>query len=187
MIRERRREEQAIVLDFLPNGYPFDKRPSHLKSSIAQSLGATHFALLELVPRKGVFLQPYQQVYVGDDERKEIHHVNGKIPYTKLTQTARSELPHLLVQLVEQNEQRFVEFMNKAQPLNTRMHLMELLPGIGKKHMWEILDARREQEFSSFEDMRKRVKLMPEPKGMFAKRILDEIMGKEKRYLFVEA
>ena len=49
---ERKREEFGIVLDFLQNGYPFDKRPSHIKTSIAHALGTTKLALLELVRRK---------------------------------------------------------------------------------------------------------------------------------------
>jgi hypothetical protein len=47
-IMEVKKEERAIVLDFLPNGYPFDKRPIHLKTPIAQVLGIEHFALLEV-------------------------------------------------------------------------------------------------------------------------------------------
>lgn len=47
------REEHAIILDFLPNGYPFDKRPIHKKTAIAQAIGTSHFSLLELVPKKG--------------------------------------------------------------------------------------------------------------------------------------
>ncbi|MEK6826632.1 MAG: DUF655 domain-containing protein, partial [Nanoarchaeota archaeon] len=57
------REEKAITLDFLPNGYPFDTRPMFKKTPIAQALGNDHFILLELVPKKGVFLQPYEGVY----------------------------------------------------------------------------------------------------------------------------
>ncbi len=46
----RKKEEEAIVLDFLPNGYPFDSRPMHLKTAIAQAIGKENFTLLELVP-----------------------------------------------------------------------------------------------------------------------------------------
>ena len=46
------------MLDYLPHGYPFDTRPMHMKTSIAQALGKNHFILLELVPKKGIFLQP---------------------------------------------------------------------------------------------------------------------------------
>jgi putative nucleotide binding protein len=61
-----------------------------------------------------------------------------------------------------------------------------LLPGLGKKHMWEIIEARRDEPFKDFEDMKKRVKLMPDPEKLVLKRILNELEGKEKHYLFVE-
>jgi len=179
------REESAIVIDFLPNGYPFDPRPLHRKTPIAQALGKEHFTLLELVPKKGVFLQPYEEVYIGEGKRDKIHHIIGRLPVEKLTATAKSELEFVVKSIVEKNEKRFVEFFNKAQPLTTRMHQLELLPGLGKKHMWEILEARKEKPFESFSDIRKRVKLMPDPEKTVIKRILKEIEGKEKHLVFV--
>ena len=83
------------------------------------------------------------------------------------------------------SEKRFVDFFNNAQPLTTRMHQLELLPGLGKKHMWEILEVRKTKPFESFEDIKKRVKLMPDPKNAVIKRILAEIKGKEKHRIFV--
>lgn len=178
------REEHAIVLDFLQHGYVFDRRPSHKKSPIAQALGKRYFTLLELVPKQGVFLQPYDEVYIGADKREKIHHIQGKIPYDKLTGTAQNELPHIVQQLVEKREQEFVDFFNKAAPLTTRMHQLELLPGLGKKHMWEIIEERKEKPFESFEDIKKRVKLMPDPKKIVVKRIVSEIQGNEKHRVF---
>ena len=66
------------------------------------------------------------------------------------------------------------------------MHQLELLPGLGKKHMWEIIDARKEKEFSSFADIKKRVKLMPDPEKAIIKRITQELKGNEKHRLFVD-
>lgn len=184
---EKKRESHGIILDFLQNGYPFDKRPSHVKTSIAQALGATKFALLELVPKKDVFLQPRERVYIGDEGvRDKVDHVSGRIGMSKLTQTARSELPHAVRALVEEREAEFVEFFNKAQPMSTRMHALELLPGVGKKHMWEILEARKEQPFKNFDDLKTRVKTLADPKKAIIQRILNEIEGKEKHNLFVK-
>ncbi len=183
--KERPREEWVIVLDYLPHGYPFDPRPAHRKTAIAQAIGKDHFTLLELVPKKDVFLQPYEEVYIGTEKRDKIHHILGKLPFNKLTATARNELKFVIKDLVEKNEQRFVDFFNKAQPLSTRIHQIELLPGIGKKHMWEIIEARKEKPFESFEDIKKRVKLIPNPEEIIIKRILAELEGKEKHLLFV--
>jgi len=179
------KEEYAIILDFLPNGYPLDPRPMFKKTPIAQAMGKEHFSLLELVPKKDIFLQPHEDVYIGEGKRDKIHHIIGKINSGKLTTTAQAELRHIINEAVDRNEKRFVEFFNTAQPLTTRMHQLELLPGLGKKHMWEILEARKEKLFESFDDLKSRVKLMPDPKTAVIKRILQELTGEEKHCIFV--
>lgn len=185
--REQRvREEKAIVLDFLPHGYPFDTRPSHKKTAIVQAIGTSHFTLLELVPKKDIYLQPLQEVYIGEGKRDQIHHIIGRLPIDRLTATAKNELDFVIKDLIKQNEPRFVEFFNKAQPLTTRMHQLELIPGLGKKHMWEIIEQRDEKPFESFADIKKRVKLLPDPEKAVLKRVLKEITGAEKHKIFVE-
>ncbi len=182
---KRAREEKAVVLDFLPNGYPSDRRPMHMKTAIAQAMGKEFFILLELVPKKGVFLQPLDEVYMGEGKRDEIHHIVGKIPYDKLTETAKVNLDNIIKELVEKNPSRFIEFFNKAGPINTRRHQLELIPGIGKKHMWEILEEREKKQFESFEDIKQRVKLMPDPEKSIIKRVLMEIKEEDKHKVFV--
>ncbi len=182
---ERSKEELAVILDFLQNGYPFDERPLYMKTPIAQAIGKNFFALLELVPKKGIHLQPYKEVYIGEGKREEIHHIVGKLPISKLTTTAKSELEFVIKDIIKKQEARFVEFFNKSQPLSTRMHQLELLPGLGKKHMWQIVEARDEKQFESFKDMRDRVKLMPDPEKLIVRRILSELEGKEKHNIFV--
>lgn len=182
----KHREEHAIVLDFLPNGYPYDRRPMHRKTAIAQAMGKEHFTLLELVPKKDVFLQPHAEVYIGEGKRDQIHHISGKMTLDKLTSTARAELDFAIKDIVSKNQKRFIEFFNTAQPLTMRMHQLELLPGLGKKHMWEIIERRKEKPFESFEDLKKRVKLMPDPEKVIIKRIVLELEGNEKHYVFVE-
>jgi putative nucleotide binding protein len=179
------REETAVVLDFLPNGYPFDNTPSHRKTAIVQAIGKNHFVLLELVPKKEEIVQPGEEIYIGEGKRDKIHHILGRLGPDKLTRTAEEELKFVIESLVENNKSRFVEFFNKAQPLTTRMHQIELLPGLGKKHMWEIIEARKTAPFKDFEDIKKRVKLMPNPQKIVISRIISEITGDEKHHLFV--
>jgi len=181
------KEEYAIILDFLPNGYPFDTRPSHRKTAIAQAIGKNHFVLLELVPKKGVSLKIGEEVYIGDGKRERIHHITGKMMSNKLTETAKGEVEYVIKDMIKGNEKRFVEFFNKAGPINTRRHQIELLPGVGKKHMWEIIEKREEKEFESFEDIRNRVKLLPDPEKIVIKRILMEMGGEDKYRLFVDS
>jgi len=183
----KEKEEYGVVLDYLPNGYPFDSRPSHRKTAIVQAIGAQKFVLLELAPKKeAAAMQPGKRIYIGEGKRDEIHHIVGKLPYNKLTTTAKAELQYIIDDIIKQNEKQFVDFFNEARPLSTRMHQLELLPGLGKKHMWEIINAREEKKFESFDDIKKRVKLLPDPKKAVIKRILKEIEGDEKHRLFVD-
>ena len=186
MEKQRTREETAIILDFLPNGYPFDTRPSYRKTPIAQALGKEHFTLLELVPKRETFLQPYKEVYIGEGKRDEIHHIAGKLEFEKLTGTARAELEFIIKDMVKKDEQKFVDFFNNAQPMSMRMHQLELLPGLGKKHMWQVIEVREEKPFESFADIKSRVKLLPNPEKSVVKRILNEIAGTEKHKLFTD-
>ncbi len=184
--KRQSKEEHAVVLDFLPHGYPFDPRPSHRKSPIVQAIGKQHFTLLELVPKKEVFLQPLAEVYIGEGKRDQIHHIVGKLTVDKLTATAKTELEFVVKDLVHKSEPRFVDFVNRAQPLTTRMHQLELLPGVGKKHMWEIIEAREQKPFANFADIKARVKLMPDPEKAIIRRILAELEGTEKHRVFVD-
>jgi len=181
------REEYAVILDYLPNGYPFDKTPSYLRKPIAQAVGTKNFVLLELIPKKEAFLQPMKEVYIGMGKREEIHHVTGIITYEKLTAAAKAELAYVIQSLVKKKEQQFVEFINKARSLTTRMHSLELLPGLGKKRMWELIEERENEPFKSFEDIKKRVKQMPDIVDMFTKRIIEEFSNDEQKHrLFVK-
>ena len=125
-------------------------------------------------------------MYIGEGKRDKIHHIVGKIPLSKLTRTAKSELEFVIKDIVEKNEKKFIDFFNNAMPLSTRMHQIELLPGVGKKHMWEIINAREEKPFESFEDIKKRVKLIPDPGKLIIRRIIQELEGEEKHRLFVD-
>ena len=180
------KEDYAVILDFLPHGYPFDTRPSHKKTAIAQAVGKTRFVLLELVPKKEIFLQPHEEVYIGEGKRDKIHHIVGRINFDRLTATGRNELEFVVKELVQKDAKRFIDFFNNAQPLSTRMHQLELIPGFGKKHMGEVVEQRREKPFASFEDLKSRVKLIPDPEKAIVKRIIQELSGTEKHHLFVE-
>lgn len=184
--RQKKKEEYAIVLDYLPNGYPDAHVPSHKKTAIAQALGKEHFSLLELVPKKEAFLNPGDQVYIGEGKRDQIHHINGKVDIMQLTGTAQNELKFLIQDMVSSDESRFISFFNTAGPLSLRMHQLELLPGLGKKHMKEIIAAREDKPFENFADLKARVKLMPRPEEAIVKRVLLELEGLEKHNLFVK-
>lgn len=176
------REDTAIVLDFLPSGYVSSFR----KEPIVQALGPKYLALLELVARDDAKISIGEEVYIGPEKREKIKFIKGRIDYQKLTATARNELKSNLEKIVAEKEDFFVNFFNKAGSITVRQHSLELLPGIGKKHMKEILKQRTEKPFKSFEDIISRIALMPDPKRLIVERIIQEMNGGEKHYLFVK-
>ncbi|MFT4326851.1 MAG: DUF655 domain-containing protein [Candidatus Woesearchaeota archaeon] len=186
MKQDIKREDYAVVLDYLPHGYPDSSVPSHRKTAIAQAIGKSYLGLLELVPKKEAFLNPGEEVYIGEGKREKVHHINGRINLDRLTGTAEQELKFIITDIVKANEAEYVAFFNKAGPLSLRMHMLELLPGLGKKHVKEVLDAREDAPFTSFEDIKARVKNLSHPEEIVVKRILKELEGNEKHRIFAK-
>ena len=175
------KEDYAIILDYLPYGYPLGGR----MTPIAQSIGIKTLALLELVPRKGIALEVKEKVYIGQDKRDKIYYIAGRLPREKLTETAKIQLQEFISGVVAEQEKKFVDFFNNAQALNTRLHQIELLPGFGKKHTEEILKGRETKPFESFEDIKVRVSNLPDPKRAIEKRLLEELLERQRFNLFV--
>jgi putative nucleotide binding protein len=173
-------EEYAIVLDYLPQGHHGNEKPVYKREPVAYAIGEEFLTLIELVPRKGVSLSPHERVYIGKDERDKIEYIKKRAEYDDLTSAAKSELPYAVDEIVAKNEAKFVEFFNESQAISTRLHRLELLPGIGKKLMWEIIEKRRDP-FKSFDDISKRIKSLPDSKKLIVKRILLELEGGERK------
>lgn len=181
-------EDWAYILDFLPRGRPDDPRR---KDPLAYGLGEKNFVLLELVPRHGVNLLVGDRVYLGRDpalkDPSPIDHVRGRVRYEEVTHAAQSEMGFLVEKVVKDQEERFIKFYNEAGPITTRMHMLELLPGLGKKLMWAIVEERKKGPFKSFKDMDERVKALHQPERLIAHRILSEVNNpNEKYHLFVQ-
>ena len=182
---EKKYEDRGIVLDFLSQGHPSDPRPIHLREPIAQILGDTFFTLLEVVPMKGITFSPHERVFIGKGEREKVERIRRRVGYEELTAAAKAELPVAVEGLIAEAPERFIEFFNRAAPLTTRFHQLELVPGIGKKLMWAILEERKKGPFADFEDLEKRVKGLTNPKSLIAKRIVMELEGADKYRVFV--
>ena len=174
------KEEHAIVLEYLPNGYPLERK----MMPIAQAIGEINLTLLELVPRRGVVLEIGEKVYIGEGKRDKIYYILGRLHKEKLTESAKSQLQEFIRKVVKEREQRFVEFFNKSEAINKRIHQIELLPGFGKKHMQEILKQRKEKLFENFGDMKARIANLPDPEKAVEKRIIEELTGFERYNLF---
>ena len=176
------KEDHAIILDYLPYGYPIGGK----MIPIAQAIGEKTFALLELVPRRGVSLAQKEKVYIGPEKRDKIYYIAGRLPREKLTETAKIQLHEFIEGVVAEQEKKFIDFFNSAQAINTRLHQIELLPGFGKKHTQEILEAREKKPFESFDDIKHRLSNIPDPRKAVEKRIMEELSERQRFNLFVK-
>ncbi|MFB6138622.1 MAG: DUF655 domain-containing protein, partial [Halobacteriaceae archaeon] len=85
-------------------------------------------------------------------------------------------------EIVEADERRFVDFYNEAQPVTTRLHSLDLLPGIGETLRNNVIDARKRGPFESFEDLEERVSGLHDPESVLVERILDELREEDLKY-----
>jgi len=181
-LRPRLYEEYAYVLDFLSYGRPSADRLRRAAPTV-QVIGETYFTLLEAELKSGATATPHERIYVGRERREKIERVMGRISYQELTASAKAELQPVLEELISNQEERFVGFFNVSQPVTPRMHALELLPGIGKKSMWQIVNAREKKPFETFKDIQERTSIS-DPVKILARRIVDELSGEGKYRLF---
>ncbi len=176
------KEETAIILEYLPNGYPLEKK----MMPIAQAIGEKNLTLLELVPRRGINLEIGEKVYIGEGKRDKIYYILGRLNREKLTESGKNQLQEFIKKVVKEKEKEFVEFFNKSDAINKRIHQIELLPGFGKKHMKEIIEQRKEKPFESFEEMKQRIQNLPDPEKAIERRIFQELTEQERHNLFTK-
>jgi putative nucleotide binding protein len=181
-MKTEKKEENAVVIDILPMGYASDQRPVYKREPVILAVGVDQFKLLELVPKPGADIQVYDRVYIGDADREKVERVKRRMSYEDLTATAKLELPFVIEKIVRENEARFVDFFNKSVSITPKFHMLHLLPGIGKKLLWEVIEQREKKPFESFADISGRIKSLPHPDRMIVSRILHEIEDPDEKY-----
>ncbi|MHC1591977.1 MAG: DUF655 domain-containing protein, partial [Candidatus Helarchaeales archaeon] len=178
-------EEYVVVLDFLQRGRQDlnSRKPSYSSEPLVQAIGEEFFTLLELVPYKHAYINIRERIYIGKQEnkRKKIAHIKKRIRYEDLTSTAKFEINGAIESIIDRNPKRFLDFFNNARPITTRKHQLELLPGVGKKLMWDFINEVKKKPFDSFEEITERVRI-PDPKKLIVKRILQEIENEHEKY-----
>jgi len=184
LYREQKKyEEYAYVLDYLPHGRPGAPRSSHSATGVIQLIGEDYFTILEATPRRDAEYNIRDRIFVGKGDRALVEHILGRVTYDELTSAAKAELPFVIEEIVKNNEKRFVEFVNNSQPLTPRMHSLELIPGIGKRLMFQIIDLRERYPFEGFEDLKERANLT-DPVKLISRRVVKELSEEEKYYIF---
>ena len=175
-------EDYVYVLDYLPNGR--GDLPPYKRKPIVYGMGENQFTLLELIPKNNVTFEIGERIYVGKDadKRKKIEKIKGRVNYGELTSTAHGEFPYIVLDMVHKSEERFIKFFNEASAISTRFHVLELLPGLGKKMMHDILDERKKKHFTDFEEMCERIDFLRAPDKLIAKRVELELTDPNQKY-----
>ena len=180
-VRPIKKDDWGVVIDFLPRGRSGMQR----SEPVAQVIGERYFSLLEVITRENANLKTEDRVYIGDDKRTDVKYIRKRIGYSELTAAAKGELGDVIEKMIGKNQTTFLNFFNRSGPVTTRLHQLELLPGIGKKHLWAIISERKKKPFESFDDIKKRVPLLPNPEKLIVRRILYELEDKDKYRIFV--
>ena len=179
----RKYEEYAYVLDFNARGKSSTVRGRD--GIIVTAIGEDRLTLLEVLGIPNSTFEIGEKIYIGKEGRTKVLSVLGKMEYDKISSSAQSELETVVETIVTNNETKFVEYLNKAQPLTPRIHALELIPGIGKTYMKTMLEERDKKKFESYHDLQERVGFK-EPIKHISERIMDEITGESRMNLFVK-
>jgi putative nucleotide binding protein len=180
---DKKYEEYAHVLDFMPRGKSVVIKGR--EGPMVQAIGEERLTLLELLAMENQDFQLGERVKIGKEGREKIVSVLGKLAYEDLSPEAKASLLAVVEALVKGNEAKYVAYFNDLQPLTPRLHGLELIPGIGKTFMKEIVDMREKQLFVSFADVQERVGLR-DPAKMISKRIVEELSGDARVNLFIK-
>lgn len=185
-------EEFAYILDFMPQGNPFDKHVEHRRVPMAQAIGDKYFTLMELVAKENEYFEVGEKIYIGYDYigKGPIKTIFAPIDYEDLSNLAKQNLMSIVEQIVKDKEEIFVQIFNMAEPITLKMHTLELIPGIGKKSLQAIIEERRMGYFKNFKDLEERLTMKGVKIGnvasMISERIIKELMGGERYYLFIK-
>jgi len=175
-------EDYIYILDYLSKGR--GDLPPHKRQPVVYGIGENQFTLLELVPKQDATFNISERIYVGKDpnKRQKIAKIKGRINFEEMTSTAHGELPYVLLEMVKNQQDRFIKFYNESPAISTRFHVLELLPGLGKKMMHDILDERKKKPFIGYEEMCDRIDFLRAPDKLIAKRIELELTDPNQKY-----
>ncbi|ELY57919.1 DUF655 domain-containing protein [Natronococcus jeotgali] len=173
---------RAVVLDYLAHGLSDDGRPQYAKSPAGYALDVEDFRLYQVAFDEDTRLTIGSEVVIEPTAERDAVVECQEVEYEELSSGAQTELEYVVEDLVEENEQRFVDFYNDAQPITLRLHQLNLLPGIGKKLRNGILEERKRKPFESFEELSERVSGLHDPGDVLVERILEELRDDDLKY-----
>ena len=136
----RKYEEHAYVLDYNSRG-----KSATVKGRdgvIIIAIGENRLTILEILGVPNSTFEIGEKIFIGKEGRTKVLSVLGKLDYEHISSSAQTELETVVDNIVTENESRFIEYLNKAQPLTPRIHALELIPGIGKTYMKIMIEER---------------------------------------------
>jgi|Deesub1362B_J571_1020462.scaffolds.fasta_scaffold00004_60 putative nucleotide binding protein len=176
-------EDERTIRTFEFKGGRRIERKVHIRGRIGQVIGEQYFMLFEVLFKPEAQVNLLDRIYIGPGPKARVSSVIQRIGYDMLTSIAKGELENAIAKIIMTNEGRWLEFMNKSGPITHKLHALELLPNIGKKKMWHIINERNNKEFVSFRDFFERTGV--DPVKALTGRIIEELIDGEKYYLFV--
>ncbi|MCL2711694.1 MAG: DUF655 domain-containing protein [Methanomassiliicoccaceae archaeon] len=179
-------EEYAYILDYLAQGLPTSGYAK--REPLCYAVGEEEFKLFEIVPKANVAMNPCDRVYIGKEPslRTHVDHIKRRVSFDELTSAAKAELEFVILSIVMNDQARFISFYNVAEAISLRKHMLEELPGLGKKTLMAILDERKKGKFKDFTEFANRVPLLKGPEKLIVRRIIQELSDLSlKHYIFV--
>ncbi len=174
---------EGIVLDFYPQGKSLSRKRSEDYNPLAVIIETDYFQFFDVIFNRGTICAVRDHLKISPQNRRILS--IKQIQYNQLSSSALEILPSIVNEIIRTFESRYIGFLNQAKPLTTQMHQLQLLPGIGHKRLWTILEERKKAKFTSFADFKERTGIS-DPLSMFVNRILIELETMPKYRVFTK-
>ncbi|MBY9006301.1 MAG: DUF655 domain-containing protein [Candidatus Lokiarchaeota archaeon] len=180
-----KKERDVVILDLLPHGHIRDEKPSWARNPLAQVISFPDFVLYEVkYNRESEIKVQDKNTFEYFNEKRKLNEVLRKIDFKDLTNTSKALIQTIIENEIIETEELFINFFNNSTSITPRLHALKLIPGIGTKHMWELLNARERQKFMTYQDIADRTSLSS-PVKQLTLRIIKELQREGiKYYLF---
>ena len=143
-------------------------------------MGNKFFSILEVeLRRKTTDIKLQQKIPLKADD-SPLKSVRRRIKFGEITPTAKDLVESTIELILKDDEHHYVEFFNNARPITTRKHQLQLLPGVGKKILWDFINALKQKPFESFQDIQDRVGVVPT--AILVKRVIEELENPDEKY-----
>jgi putative nucleotide binding protein len=174
MVEESAKEEWVRMLTERPPDRDEEE------SRYVQAVGETGFMLLELVAAEDADLTPGDRLAV---EGEAFSGVNRRLTYHTLTQDAQDRLKETIAAITGDNEQRFINWYNNAQPIGLRKHQLDVSPKLPRYAGKRLSRSAGGEPFADFTDLEPRVDSLSGPQALLIERALTKLREvEEARY-----